>query len=92
MSWPSPTQSWLKDQVLGPSLFCSQETINRSSPPGGGTGPRLCERLGALCGLRDPGRPWLGQLSLLKPVRARLGQSAQSWVKGEQSLCCGEEE
>lgn len=39
MSWPSPTQSWLKDQVLGLSLLCSQETINRSSPPGEGLGP-----------------------------------------------------
>lgn len=39
MSWPSPTQSWLKDQVLGPSRSAVKRTINRSHLPGEGLGP-----------------------------------------------------
>ena len=73
MSWPSPTQSWLKDQVPVPSPLCSQGMVNRSPPPRGGTAPGLCERPGALHGLRDLGSTLVGVPLLAKANEGKVG-------------------
>lgn len=54
MSRPSPTQSWLKDQVLGPSLLCSQVHLL------GRDWAQALRKAGSSLWTERPGKPLVG--------------------------------